>query len=273
MARDEYQAETIGQFVESADDGDLLAVMGAGGHDHGPVADGGAEAGEGGGVMRRGLAGEFEVHMAVDPGAEAVQPGGRGLVLRQDAVEGGQDPADRAGEAPPALDGLFGDAGTGEDQFHAATPGLEDQIGPEFALDEDGEGRLPVIEEGGHRARRIDRRELVDDTGRQAAGHELGRGQGARGDEYGQVRPLAANPFDHGQERQGLADTDAVQPDQITGGPGDGGQAQPFVDADGVFLALSGAGVEQAGGQRLQQPGQKPVDDQGGAHVKSARGR
>ena len=65
----------------------------------------------------------------------------------------------------------------------------------------------------------------------------------------------------------------SIGPRQITGGPGDGGQAETFVDADGVFLALSGAGVEQARGQRLQQPGQKPVDDQGGAHVKSARGR
>jgi hypothetical protein len=57
----------------------------------------------------------------------------------------------------------------------------------------------------------------------------------------------------------------------------DPNEIEAFLAREGTGQASaepeSGAGVEQARGQRLQQPGQKPVDDQGGAHVKSARGR
>jgi hypothetical protein len=170
MARDDDQTDPHGQGVEGVDDGDLFAVMGAGGDDHRPVADGGAEAAEGGGVVRQRGAGELQIDQAVDAGAEPFQSRGRGLILRQDAVEGRQDLADRAGETAPARCGLLGDAGADQGQFHAARAGGRDQIGPQLALDEDAQRRLPVVEEGGDGARSIDRRELVDDARRAGAG-------------------------------------------------------------------------------------------------------
>src|SRR5690606_12766169 len=129
-----------------------------------------------------------------------------GLVLGQDAGEGGDDLARGGGEAAPTLGGLFRNAGAGEDQFHAAPVSLEDEIGPQFAFDEDSRGRPPVVEEGAHGAGRIHRGELVNDAGRQATGQQGRGGQGARGDQNGQVGALVAQAFDHGQQGQGLAD-------------------------------------------------------------------
>src|SRR5690606_5407568 len=89
------------------------------------------------------------------------------------------------------------------------------------------------------------------------------------GDEEGQVGPHLAQALDHGEQGQAFADADAVQPDEVTGGAGEGGDAEALVDTDGVLLALAGAGVEQAGGQRFEQARGQPVEEQGRAHAQT----
>ena len=59
--------------------------------------------------------------------------------------------------------------------------GRDDQVGPEVALDEQRQARLPVIEKARHEARRIVGNVLMDDIGRETLGDDLGRGHRARG--------------------------------------------------------------------------------------------
>src|SRR5690606_24309878 len=149
--------------------------------------------------------------------------------------------------------------------------GRGQKVGPQLALDEDADIGPPVVEEGGDGRGGVDRGELVDDAARQAAGQHLSRGQGAGGDQNRHVGPVLADALGQWKDGQGLADADAVNPDQRPVGARQAGQAQTFIDAGGVFLALLDAGVQQARGQRLQQAGQQLIGDQGGAeeHVQT----
>ncbi|MND98625.1 hypothetical protein D3C80_909860 [compost metagenome] len=252
-------------MVQRADDGHFLVLVGAGGDDDGAVVDQRRQAAELALVIGQGFAGQLQVHLTVDAGAQQRQPVGAGLILRPDMSETGHQGAGHAGGLLPALGGLVGDAGADQGQGHAALTGRRQQVGPQLALDKDADGRPPVIEEGGDGAGAVDRGELVNDARGQALGQNLRRGQGPGGDQNRHVGAVLSDTLGQGQDGQGLADADAVNPDQRPVRARHTGQTQAFIDPLRVLLALLDAGVEQARGQGLHQPGQQAIGDQGGA--------
>src|SRR5205085_2835498 len=88
---------------------------------------------------------QLEVQPRADPGAQAGQALLGGGVLRQDQVEGGEQLAGRARDAPPAAGARLSHPGGEQSQAHAALAGRGDQVRPEFALHEEPGGRRWAI--------------------------------------------------------------------------------------------------------------------------------
>jgi hypothetical protein len=70
--------------------------------------------------------------------------------------------------------------------------GLDHQVGPDFGFADQPDFRPPVVEEAAHVARHIERQELVDGRHRQTAGEQIGRGDGAGGDQH--IQPARQQP-------------------------------------------------------------------------------
>jgi hypothetical protein len=112
---------------------------------------------------------------------------------------------------------------------------------------------------------------------RQAPGQQVGRGDGARGDQDRRVGPFEPQAFDQGQDRQALADAGPVQPDQLAlgtravGRPGAraGGRGPPCPWRRGVSAAGARAAPASGGGEAVERQGQL----EGSHHVRGASGR
>ncbi len=198
---------------------------------------------------------------------ERREAAGGAVVLHGDQVEEPEQRA-RGGRHPrPAAEAARREPGVHEGQRHAARGGAGQQARPDLAFGEDGEVRVPVVEEALDRAGVVDRRELVQRARRQAAREDPRRGGGAGGHENGEIR----HAQDQRQDRQRLAHARAVEPDQGAGRPGRGGIAVALAqavagDASGGEPALGPEGrgladhareraVER---QRQRRPGHRP---------------
>ncbi len=110
-----------------------------------------------------------ELEMARDrhaTAAEALEPrrilGG----LAQADIDMVEERTDEASRASPTPGRSLGNPGVDERQSNAGVADRVHEVRPEFGLGEKHEIRLPMIEETPHRARQIQRHELVPDPGR-----------------------------------------------------------------------------------------------------------
>ena len=193
VARHDDQEQAVGQMIQRADDGHFLMLMGAGGDDDGAVVDQGRQAGELALVIGQGLAGQLQIHLTVDAGAQGRQPVGAVLILRPDVLEPVHQGAGHARGLLPPLGRLVGDAGADQGQRHAALAGGGQEVGPQLALDKDADIGPPVVEEGRDRRGGVHRGELMDYAARQARRQHLGRGQGAGSDQHRHIGPVLAD--------------------------------------------------------------------------------
>ena len=239
----------------------LLAGVGAGGEPARPRTDGRPEAldfGIVGGQRRRR---ELEVARARHAGcAEAPQTLGVFLGLAKAKGEPAKEMADQPRCPPPAGEGGRRDAPVDEHHGHAPRRRLADQVGPELGLRPQHEVRLPVIEEAPHVSDAVDRQVLMEGPGRQTLGHEPSRGDGARGDQSMQARPVFQEPSDKGQQRQGFANACRVRPHQPALGAGKSGAPEAFAEALLVFLAGAPAARQVKVDERCSHGGRRPVE-------------
>ena len=144
------------------------------------------------------------------------------------------------------------------------------QVGPDLALDEDGEVGPPVVDEP-PRAPAACRPARTG--GSRPAGSRraisCGRGDRARGDEHRHIAPLTDEALDQRQVRQGLADAGAVQPDQRPDRPLEAGDPAPLVEPVAVLLAALQPPLEQGRRERLDQPGRRRIEPGARAAVSS----
>ena len=226
------------QALVHAPDDLLLAGVGAGGEPARPRADGGHEALELGIVGGQRRRRELEVARARDTGrAQPAQALGVFLGLAETKGEAAKEPPDQPRRPPPAGERSRRDAPVDEHHGHAPRRRLADHVGPELGLRPQHQVGLPVIEEALHVGHAVDRHVLMDGAGRQALGHQSGRGDGARGDQPVQARRFLEKPPDEGQEREGFADARRVRPHQPALGAWPPGVAEAFAETLPVLLA------------------------------------
>src|SRR5258708_24149172 len=94
----------------------------------------------------------------------------------------------------------------------------------------------PMVDEALDEAWRVENHELVDYALGQALFSEIGRGDGARRAQHGEL-PFA-DAFDQRNDREQLADARAVDPHQRPGGAGDLAFAVAFVEPRRQLLAV-----------------------------------
>ncbi len=92
-----------------------------------------------------------------------------------------------------------------------------------------------MVEKTLHKARRVERNELMQHAIRQALFGQCGGSDRALRHQYYEM--LRAEPFDQRDDRQHLADTCAVYPNERTDRAGDARLTEPFRHAFGMFLA------------------------------------
>jgi hypothetical protein len=192
--------------------------------------------------------------------AEPFQPLPVGGALGDAEREAPEQGACRALQPLPAPERAFGETSVDEEERHPAPFQLHDEVGPELGFGEEREARAPVIEEPAHVTRYVERHELVQGTGGQPLGDEVGGGAGARGHEHGE--PLARQALHEGQDRQGLPEARAMHPDQVPARAHPARAAAPLAQPRPVLLALAPAPGEQHGGRGLQHGESRPVGAQ-----------
>ncbi len=211
---DDHQQRRGRQSAGRLGDQALLAGMGAGGQQHPAIANARLHRGERSPVHRQGVGQALEVELARDMDSVLLDEGAGLQILGVDHLEQRKQGARRRWGAAPARGAVRRDPSPEQGQLRAAVVRALQQIGPELALDEDGEGRAPMPQEPPRGPRCIDWGVLMDHALGQAAGHQLGRRARRGGDQQPEVRPRPAQALDQRQVRQALADADGMDPDQ-----------------------------------------------------------
>ena len=145
-------------------------------------------------------------------GAERLEAVGQVLVLRQHQREAAEQRASHARIAAPAAERALGHARVDERQRDVARRAFQDQVGPDLRLGEHGEIGPPVVEEAAHVFGRIERRVLVHGSRHEPLGGQLGRGDGAGGEQEGERGTLLGQRRHQRQHGVGLADAGGMEP-------------------------------------------------------------
>ena len=115
-----------------------------------------------------------------------------------------------------------------------------------------------MIEKPADKSRRIERNELVHGARRQALLGECRRGDGAGGDEHGEI--LRADALDERNDGEHFADAGAVQPNQRASRPRQACFTVALSEASGMFLAAFQAPRQQPRCQRRCRRDRTQVD-------------
>ncbi len=251
MARRENQREhrqTAPRLRVRGDRDVLLARMRRGGEPDRPAGERAGDEPPLGLVMPERRRALLQRSCDLEPGRRDAEPcemlAGE-VVLRQHAVKATQQAARHAAHPAPAAKAAIGHAGIDQHHGCAAVMGRAQRRRPEIAFGPDRKVRAPVVEEPLDPGQHVERRELVDAAFGQPHAHHLCRGDGAGGDEAGQVGPLGVEPAQHLEQRRGLADAGGMEPGEPPRGPRQAGLAPALAEALGIFLALGGAARQQ----------------------------
>ena len=181
--------------------------------------------------------------------------------LRKAEIEAADQRPGGALKRPPAMERTLGDAAVDDDQRNAPLGRRHDQVRPDIRLGEQGEIRLPAIEELRDEARHVERDELVDHVGRKPVAREIGRGHRAGCDQDREIQ--RAQALDQRQDGEQFADAGAMHPDQRAVGTLQFGFAAAFDHALRIFLAASGAIAEPGRNERRRDRRYEAVGAQG----------
>ena len=217
---------------------------------------------EGAGVGGRGRRVEFQVARHRDPQrAEPRQPLGVHRALGDAQRVAFEKRARGDGQPGPAPVRSLRHAPVDHDERDVSPSQFDHGVRPDFGFGEQNEVRPPMVEEAPQIAGHVEREELVQAAGRQAAGEKVGRGPGARGDEH--LDAALGQPLHQRQERERLPDARPMQPGEAVARPRPAREPATLADARAVLLALAPPPGEQAGRQGLQQRQAAPVKGQG----------
>ena len=168
-----------------------------------------------GGSTGRGAAPNF---MSMQPSTRAPRLSRRrasSLVPGEDEVERAEQRLRRPGRTPPAPGAALRNPRRQQRQPRAAGLRRQEQVRPQLAFDEDTEVRPPVVRNTSHGGGGVDRRVLVDGSGRQPPGHQVRRRPGAGGDQDRGVGPDLPRSRHQRQQGDALADARAVEPQEL----------------------------------------------------------